>query len=73
MGKKKFYSLEVITNEGENRKLRTTYSGYKTIRFRYNKKNKTLKATLIKHSGQRKVIEKVNVESVEKYQEKSWF
>lgn len=69
MWKKKLYSLEVTTNEGENRKLRTKYSGYKTIRFRYNKRNKTLKATLIRHNGQKKVIEKVNVELVEKYQD----
>lgn len=69
MCKMKFYSLEVTTNEGENGKLRTTYSRYKTIRFRYNKRNKTLKATLISHNGQKKVIEKVNVESVEKYQD----
>lgn len=69
MLKKKFYNLEVITNEGENRKLRTTYSGYKTIRFRYNKKNKTLKATLIKYSGEKTVIEKINVESVKKYED----
>lgn len=69
MLKKKFYNLEVITNEGEKRKLKTTYSGYKTIRFRYNKKNKTLKATLIKYSGEKTVIEKINVESVEKYED----
>lgn len=64
----KSYSLEVTTKEGDTI-LRTTYRGYKTIRFRYDKRNKTLRAVLIRYSGNKRVIEKINVESVEKYQE----
>lgn len=66
MLKKKFYTLKVTTKTGDSN-VKILYERYRKIRFRYDKEKKTLKAVLIDSKGQKTIVEKVNVESVEKY------
>ncbi len=66
MWERKFYTLKVTTKT-EDGKQYSTYERYKKIRFRFNKKEKTLRAVLIDGKGRKWIIEKVNVETVEKY------
>ncbi len=65
--KKRHYNLDVEIKE-ENGKLIKRFSGFRKIRYRYNKSAQTLKAVLITDSGKKKYIEFVNVISVEKYE-----
>lgn len=72
MLKKKFYTLSVTTKT-EDGKVRTVYERYRKIKFRYNKKERTLRAVLTDSKGQKTIVEKVDVETVEKYPYKEWF
>lgn len=65
MFRKKFYTL-TVTTKTEDGRIRSVYEKYKRIRFWYNKEKRTLRAVLIDSKGNKTVLEKVNVESVEK-------
>lgn len=66
MLKKKFYTLSVTTKT-EDGKVKSVYERYRKIRFRFNKEKRTLRAVLIDSKGKKTIVEKVNVETVEKY------
>lgn len=66
MWEKKFYTLRVTTQTEEG-KVKSVYEMYRKIKFRFNKEKKTLRAVLIDCKGNKTIVEKVNVESVEKY------
>lgn len=66
MWKKKFYTLRVTT-QTETGKVKSVYERYTKIKFRFNKEKRTLRAVLIDCKGNKTIVEKVNVESVEKY------
>ena len=65
MFRKKFYTL-IVTTKTEDERIRYTYERYKKIRFWYNKEKRTIRAVLIDDKGNKTILEKVNVESVEK-------
>ncbi len=54
-------------NKNRRRKQDSAYERNRKIRFRYNKEKKTLRAVLIDNKGRKVIVEKINVESVEKY------
>lgn len=66
MRKKKLYGIEIVTKT-ENSKGRSIYLGYKKIKYEYDREQRTLRIVLTDDKGKEKIVEKVNVESVEKY------
>ncbi|MCI8361884.1 MAG: hypothetical protein HFJ41_01810 [Clostridia bacterium] len=72
MWEKKFYTLRVTTQTEEG-KVNSVYERYRKIKFRFNKEKRTLRAVLIDSKGNKTIVEKVNVESVEKYPYKGAF
>lgn len=52
--KKRHYNLDVEIKE-ENGKLIKRFSGFRKIRYRYNKSAQTLKAVLITDSGKKNI------------------
>ena len=65
MFRKKFYTL-TVTTETDDKRICSVYEKYKRIRFWYNKEKRTIRAVLIDSNGNKTILEKVNVESVEK-------
>ena len=62
---KALYTL-IIKTETEDRSTTSKFINYKRIRFHLNKKNHSLKATLIDTSNNKRIVEYTNVVSVEK-------
>lgn len=65
--KKRYYSLDVEIKEDDGRRIKR-YSGFRKIRYRYNKSEQTLKAVLTTDSGRKQTIDFINVIAVTKYE-----